>query len=57
MNDDIRYKTDPIISVNSLWKVFGKNPETALKEPYRNETRAEIQAKTGLVTALHDISF
>ncbi len=33
----------PIISVNSLWKVFGKKPNRALEEPYRSQSRAEVQ--------------
>jgi len=48
---------NPIISVNSLWKVFGKNPQTVLEEPYRNQTRADIQQELGSVVALRDVSF
>jgi len=47
----------PIISVDSLWKVFGKKSERALEEPYRNMTRAEIQEELNLVVALRDVSF
>ena len=39
----------PIISVDSLWKVFGKKSERALEEPYRSMTRAEVQEKLNLV--------
>ena len=45
------------ISIKSLWKVFGKNPERVFEEPYINQSRTEIQTKTGLVTALRDVSF
>ena len=45
------------ISIKSLWKVFGKNPERVFEEPYINLSRTEIQTETGLVTALRDISF
>ena len=45
------------ISIKSLWKVFGKNPERVFKEPYINQSRTEIQTETGLVTALRDVSF
>lgn len=47
----------PIISVNSLWKVFGKNPYRALYEPYRSQSRAEVQQGLGLVVALRNVSF
>ncbi|MBC8279437.1 MAG: betaine/proline/choline family ABC transporter ATP-binding protein [Chloroflexi bacterium] len=49
--------TDPIISVRSLWKVFGKNPERALEEPYRDQSRSEVQQALDLVVALRDVSF
>ncbi|MDE0824666.1 MAG: ATP-binding cassette domain-containing protein, partial [Dehalococcoidia bacterium] len=57
MNNDRIYGTTPIISVNSLWKVFGKKPQTALEEPYISQTRADIQEELGLVVALRDVSF
>ena len=47
----------PSISVKSLWKVFGKNPDRALEEPYRSQSRSEVQQELGLVTALRDVSF
>ena len=57
MDADKIYGTDPIISVNSLWKVFGKNPLTALEEPYVSQTRSDIQEELNLVVALRDVSF
>ena len=57
MNTDKIYGTDPIISVNSLWKVFGKNPLVALEEPYISQTRSDIQEELNLVVALRDVSF
>ena len=57
MNGRVSNKTPPIISVNSLWKVFGKNPQNALEENYRRRTRADIQQELGLVVALRDVSF
>ena len=57
MNSNTMQEINPIISVNSLWKVFGKNPQTVLEEPYRNQTRADIQQELGSVVALRDISF
>ncbi len=48
---------DSSISVNSLWKVFGKNPEAAMADGFRGKTRAEIQEEMGLVVALRDVNF
>ncbi|PKB58210.1 MAG: ABC transporter ATP-binding protein [SAR202 cluster bacterium Casp-Chloro-G2] len=52
-----RNEDSPIISVRSLWKVFGKNPDRALEEPYARQTRAEVQQELDLVVALRDVSF
>ena len=45
------------ISVNSLWKVFGPEPERAMTPEYRDRTKAEVQSELGCVVALHDVSF
>lgn len=45
------------ISLRSLWKVFGKNPNRVFEEEYLQQSRAEIQSKTGLVVALRNVSF
>ena len=57
MNGDKIYGATPIISVRSLWKVFGKKPQTALEKPYISQTRADIQEELGLVVALRNVSF
>ena len=57
MNGHEPHEAPPIISVNSLWKVFGKKPQIALEEPYRSQTRADLQQELGLVVALRDVSF
>ena len=57
MNGRESHDAEPIISVNSLWKVFGKRPQVALEEPYRSRTRASLQQELGLVVALRDVSF
>jgi glycine betaine/proline transport system ATP-binding protein len=59
-NDNLRstvHENQSRISIKSLWKVFGKNPERVFEEPYINNSRTEIQKETGLVTALRDVSF
>ena len=50
-------RPDPIIAVNSVWKVFGKHPERALAPQNLGKTKAELQAELGVVIGLHDVSF
>ena len=45
------------ISVRSLWKVFGKNPEQVMTPDYANKSKAEIQEELGSIVALQDVSF
>lgn len=45
------------ISVNSLWKVFGNNPEQVMTPEYAGRTKAEIQEELGCVVALQGVSF
>ncbi len=45
------------IQVNSLWKVFGNQPERALQPEYASKSRAEIQDELGVVVGLRDVSF
>ena len=47
----------PYISVRSMWKVFGKNPERVLGPEYEQHDRAAIQEELGCVVALRDVSF
>ena len=50
-------RPDPIIAVNSVWKVFGKHPERALAPQNLAKSKAELQAELGVVIGLHDVSF
>ena len=50
-------RPDPIIAVNSVWKVFGKHPERALDPSNLAKSKAELQAELGVVIGLHDVSF
>ena len=45
------------ITVNGLWKVFGKRGEKALAPEYQGLGRAEIQDQLGCVVALRDVGF
>ena len=47
----------PIIKVESVWKVFGKNPERALNPDNASKSKAEIQSELSAVVGLHDVSF
>ena len=45
------------ISVNSLWKVFGKNPERVLAPEHSGKNKSDILSELGCVIALQDASF
>ena len=45
------------ITVNGLWKVFGKRGEQALSPKYLGVDRAEIQDELDCVVALRDVGF
>jgi len=47
----------PIISVRSLWKVFGKNPHRVLSPDCIGMEKADILRELGCVVALKDVSF
>lgn len=49
--------TDPILSVASLWKVFGDNPELALDPAHRGQSKHYFQDELQLVVGLQDVSF
>ena len=42
---------------NNVWKIFGSNPKRVLKNHDQSKSRAEIQAETGHVVAVKDVSF
>lgn len=45
------------IVCNNVWKIFGAYPEQTLKDLDLSLSRAEIQARTGHVVAVKDVSF
>jgi glycine betaine/proline transport system ATP-binding protein len=45
------------ISVRSLWKVFGEDPDRAMSSEYIDKRKAVIQEELGCVVALKDVSF
>ena len=48
---------DAYISVKSLWKVFGKNPERVLDPAYADKDKSYLQSELGNVVGLRDVSF
>lgn len=42
---------------NNVWKIFGNNPKRVLENHDHSKSRAEIQAETGHVIAVKDVSF
>lgn len=46
-----------VISVRSLWKVFGKDPHRVLSPEFSDMGKAEIQGQLGCVIALQDAGF
>ena len=55
--DGSEERASPIIKVESVWKVFGKNPERALEPGNAGKSKAELQSEMGTVVGLHDVSF
>ena len=45
------------IQVRNLWKVFGRSPERALSKANQLKTKDELQAESGLVVALRNLTF
>ena len=48
---------DPYISVKSLWKVFGRNPERVLQPEFADKDKAFFQSEFGNVVGLRDVNF
>ena len=45
------------IEVSNVWKVFGENPDAALRPEHASKSREEIRQELGLVVGLRDVSF
>ncbi len=48
---------DPALVVDGLWKIFGSRADKVIGTPDAALSRKELQAKTGCVTAVKDVSF
>ena len=51
------HNTTSAISVRSLWKVFGDNPEKIVGSSDANLSKSDLRAKTGNTAAVKDVSF
>ena len=49
--------SDVKLVCKNVWKIFGANPKRVLGNHDRSKSRAEIQAETGHVVAVKDVSF
>ena len=49
--------TEPVVSVDSLWKVFGNQPEQALEPANQGRSKRYFQDELQLVIGLQDVSF
>ena len=49
--------SDVKLVCKNVWKIFGANPKRVLDNHDRSKSRAEIQAETGHVVAVKDVSF
>ena len=47
----------PYIRVNSVWKVFGRNPQRALSPEHAGKDKTFFQSQLGNVIGLQDVSF
>ena len=47
----------PTISCRGVWKVFGPHPERVVGSADADLSRAELEARTGCVAAVRDVSF
>src|SRR4051794_41858975 len=49
--------SDSALTVNGLWKIFGAKADKIIGTPDAELSRKELQAKTGCVVAVKDVSF
>jgi len=50
-------ESEAALSVKDLWKIFGAKADKVIGTPDEHLSRKEIQAKTGCVVAVKDVSF
>ena len=48
---------EPIVTVNGLWKIFGKKVDAARELALGGADREQVQAETGCLVAVQDVTF
>ena len=48
---------DSALSVQNLWKIFGKGSDRIIGSPDASMSRADLKEKTGCVVGVKDVSF
>jgi glycine betaine/proline transport system ATP-binding protein len=56
LDSPVTASPEAVVSVDSLWQVYGDNPELALSDQYKSNSKSALQAELGLVLALKDVS-
>ena len=56
-SSDMAGGPEPFIRVDSVWKVFGRNPERVLDPQYAGRDKSYFQSEMGNVIGLQDVSF
>ena len=54
---DAATATATALSVNNLWKIFGKGSDTIIGTPDAELSRADLKAKTNCVVGVKDVYF
>jgi glycine betaine/proline transport system ATP-binding protein len=49
--------SDPLIRVEGVWKIFGRNADRVIGTPEAELSRGELREKHGCVAAVRDVSF
>jgi glycine betaine/proline transport system ATP-binding protein len=56
-SERVTHDGDTALSVKGLWKIFGARADKIIGTPDEKLSRKELQAKTGCVAAVKDVSF
>ena len=57
MSDSTKINSTPKIVCNDVWKVFGPHEGRVMRDLDVNSSRQEVQARTGHVIGVHNVSF
>ena len=57
LGHEVDRSADPLIRVEGVWKIFGRNAERIVGTPDAELPRAELRAKHDCVAAVRNVSF